>query len=784
MLYVSPLRAVTRDVELALKAPIEALGLPYTVETRTGDTKASVRARQKDRLPTVLITTPESLCLLLTREDAAEKLGSLAAVILDEWHELLTSKRGSQTELALARLRRFSPGLMTWAMSATIANMEEAAGSAGGVSSSGDAAPMRIVRGEMHRPIVIDTLFPADPDRLPWAGHLGLSMLPDVAGALDPSVPSILFTNTRSQAERWYHALCVVRPEWQGVMALHHGSLDREEREKVERGLKSGDVRIVVATSSLDLGVDFSHIERVFQIGSCKGIARLLQRAGRAAHRPNASARITCVPTHALELIEIAAARTAVMHGRIEPRRTPDKPLDVLAQHMVTCALGGGFEPDELYNEVRTAWSFRGLSRREFDWALALVREGGGTLAAYPEYHRVVPDATGRHRVVSPRIAMLHRLNVGTITADTTLEIRYLSGKGLGRIEENFVAHLREGERFVFAGKVLRFVMLQNLVAYVRPASGSTTHTPLWAGTRLPISESLAEEFRAALQRCGSGEPDCEELRAAGPLARIQRRESVIPAGDELLIEVCRTREGTHLFVFPFEGRLVHGGLAAVLALRLSRLHKATYAISANDYGFEIVTADDVPVEKLWSPELLSAENLAKDAIESMNMSQLARLQFREIARISGLVIQNYPGAHKSGKQLQASSSLVYDVLAEFDPEHLLLHQARREVLDRHFEHSRLARTVERIARCRHRLVVLRMPSPLSFPLLIERLAAKVSSETILERLKRMRAEWENPSERSRWTGQTEDTYTAEEREPTQRPKARRGRRGPAGWTS
>lgn len=741
VLYITPLRAVSRDIELALRAPIAELNLPFTVEGRTGDTPSSVRLRQKDRLPSVLVTTPESLTLLLTHETARERFAALRAVILDEWHELLASKRGTQTELAIARLRTFAPGLRTWALSATVPNLDQALAAAMGARDEHAPNPGALIRGGMHRPVTIDAVLPSRPEHLPWAGHMGLSMLPDVLAALDPASPTIVFTNTRSQAERWYHAITYTRPEWTPVTALHHGSIDRDERERVEAGLKSGAIRLVVATSSLDLGVDFAPVERVVQIGSPKGIARIAQRAGRGAHRPMAPCRITCVPTHALELFEVAAARSALAAGDLEPRDPHDKPLDVLAQHLVTCAMGGGFNPDALFDEVRTAWSFRTLTREEFDWALVLVTRGG-SLHAYPDFRRVAADGDGLHTVKDRRIAQIHRLNVGTIVSDSTIDIRYLRGRSLGRIEESFVANLREGERFVFAGKTLTFAFIQDMVAYVRPATGKSNYTPIWSGTKLPISESLASAIRDSLEAAARGRFDTPELDAARPLVAVQQRLSIIPGADELLAEIHRTREGTHLFLFPFEGRLVHAGLAAIFALRLTRLHKGTIVTAVSDYGLELLATGDFPFEDLLSPDLFTRDGLTDDAVAGVNMSQLAKLQFREIARVAGLVFENYPGQRKSARQVRASSSLLFDVLAEFDPGNMLLHQARREVLDRHFEQGRLGRTLARLANATLRMTTPARLTPLAFPIVIERQSALLTSETILERLKAMKKVW------------------------------------------
>lgn len=750
VLYITPLRAVSRDVEKALKAPIEAMGLlgsDLTVESRTGDTSSSIRARQRSRLPNVLITTPESLTLLLTRDDAAEKLGSVRSIIVDEWHELLASKRGTQTELAMARLRRFAPGVRTWALSATLSNLGEAAAAAVGV---GDEAV--VVSAEIERPVIIESVLPGEDDPFPWAGHLGLTQLPRVIDAIStdadgqPSESTLIFVNTRSQAERWHHALHAAKPEWHGLLALHHGSIDREERERVEHGLKDGSVRVVVATSSLDLGVDFAPVECVMQIGSPKGIARLMQRAGRASHRPGAPCRVICVPTHALEMVEVAAVRRSIASGDIEPRSGENAPLDVLSQHLVTVALGGGFRADEMYDEVRTAHAYRDLPRADFDWALDLVVNGGGTLAAYPEYRKVVPGGDGVYRVPEKRVATMHRLNVGTITSDGVMDIRFLNGKRIGFIEENFINKLRRGEKFVFGGRVLAFSFAKDLTAYVKPATGRTNHTPIWGGTRLPISESLSGAVRDAIEAARDNSFDARtepELGVASKLIGVQARLSRVPSADETLVEVGKTREGYHLFVYPFEGRLVHGGIAALLALRLSRLKSGTFSIAANDYGFELLSQDEYPFEDLLEAELFTTERLAADAVESVNLSALAKSQFREVARVAGLVFQSYPGSKRRAGQLQAKSGLIFDVFEQFDPGNLLLHQARREVLEKQFERSRLGRTLDRVRT--NPMIVQRIerPTPLALPLVVERVGAKLSSESLLERIEKMKRAWD-----------------------------------------
>lgn len=737
VVYVGPLRAMARDVERALRAPVEELGLPVRVESRTGDTSASARARQKRVPPHVLVTTPESLTMLLTEPDAARRFEDVRAVIVDEWHELVDSKRGTQVELALARLRAFAPGLRTWALSATVGNVEEAAQAVVGVGTT----PV-IVRASMARPVLLDTLLPGDVKDLPWAGHFGLRMLPHLVGALDPAHATLVFCNTRAQAERWYQEIVAARPEWAEVCALHHGSVDLAERERVEAGLKTGALRLVVCTASLDLGVDLSPVERVVQIGSPKGIARLLQRAGRAGHRPGEPCRILCVPTHALQLLEIAAVRDALGRGEIEPRTPLQKPLDVLAQHLVTCALGGGFEEEALFAEVRSAWSFRALTREEFGWALALVRDGGGTLRAYPEFHKVVAE-DGRYGVPDAQIARMHRAAIGTITGEAVMQVRLLGGANLGTIDEGFVSRLRPGEPFVFAGRLLELVTLRELTAFARPARRATTHTPHWPGTKLPISGSLGLAMRRVLDEAREGRLDGPELVAAAPLLAEQARLSRVPAFDRVLAETCDTSEGSHLFLYPFEGRRVHEGLAALLAWRMGRDRPATFALAVNDYGIEFLSPAPFPWAEALTPALFRADTLVDDVLASVNASELARRRFREVARVAGLVHPGLPGRHKPMRQVQASSSLLFDVFVRYDPENLLLHQARREVLEQQFEQERLVAALARLREHPVERIAVRYPTPLGLPLVAERLAVDASSsETVEQRLERLRAGW------------------------------------------
>ena len=736
VVWVTPLRALAADTVHSLQEACDGIDLEWTVEARTADTKASVRNRQRTRLPPALVTTPESLSLFLTREDGRDLFADLRCVVVDEWHELLSSKRGAQTELALARLRTWNPRVRTWGLSATLGNLEVACESLLGVGAKG-----RIVTGQLPKETVIDSVLPATITRFPWAGHLGLTLLPQVVAEIDRAESCLVFTHTRSQTELWYQAILHARPDWAGIIAVHHGSLDRSVREFVESSLAEGRLKCVVCTSSLDLGVDFSPVDRVLQIGSPKGVARLLQRAGRSGHRPGGVSRVTFVPTNALELIEVSAARDAAAAGRIEGREPADKPLDVLAQHAVTVAIGGGFDPVELYHEVRSARAYRDLSPAEWDWVLDFVTRGGETLRAYPEYRRV-EVVEGIYRVTDPRVARRHRMTVGTITSDAAVQVRFLRGGRLGTVEESFAAGLKPGDRFLFAGRALEFVRLHELTVWVRLARRPGRTVPRWMGGRLPLSGELAAAVRDKLDDARRGRFAGPEMATVRPLLELQARRSRLPAPDELLVERLRSREGHHLFVYPFEGRLVHEGLSALIAFRLSRLAPLTFTAAMNDYGFELLSARPIPLDEAL-PRLFDPTGLADDILASLNAAELARRQFREIARVAGLVFPGMPGAAKSARQLQASTGLLYNVFREYDPGNLLLHQARREVLDRQLEQSRLRRTLERITAGRITVVDVDRPTPLGFPLLVERYREAVSSEKLADRVRRMTLELE-----------------------------------------
>ena len=742
VLWITPLRALAADTEAALRAPIAALGLPWSIESRTGDTTEKVRAAQRLRLPTALITTPESLELLLCRDDQEALFESLECVIVDEWHELMSTKRGVQAELALARLRALRPTLRTWGLSATLGNLEVACETLLGLQADGTPNAGRLVRGIVPKEIVVESLIPESMERFPWAGHLNTKLLPQVLDRLEQALSAIVFTNTRSQCEIWFQSIIAARPEWFETTAIHHGSLDKDERRKVEDGLKTGRFRIVVATSSLDLGVDFAPVDVVMQIGSPKGVARLLQRAGRSGHSPGRLSQIVCVPTHAFELVEVAAARDAIRAGQIESRDPVDRPLDLLSQHLVTRAIGGGFTRAGILAELRTTRAYAAVTDEELDWVLQFITRGGPALKAYPEYARVVNEY-GVYFVDNPRVAQRHRMSIGTIVSDTALAVRFLSGGRLGTIEESFVARLKPKDRFIFAGRALEFVRVKDLTAWVRKARGSSGAVPSWQGSRMPLSTELSLAVRETLEQARTGDYGSAELRAVKSILMLQAERSCIPALTELLVERCETREGHHLFVYPFDGRLVHEGLAALFAYRIAQLTPITFSFACNDYGFELLSPDPAPLEDALDAGLLSTSHLLHDIVQSLNAAELARRQFREIARVAGLIFQGYPGQSKSMKQVQVSSGLLYDVFSQYDPDNLLLKQAEREVLERQLEASRIGRTLERLGAGTVRVIDVDRPTPLAFPLLVDRTRAKLSTEKLADRVKRMTAQLE-----------------------------------------
>ena len=813
LLVLTPLRALSRDLQLAIEAPITAMGWPLRVGLRNGDTSGSVRSKQLRQPPEILITTPESLCLLLANPAAPSLFAGLEAVVLDEWHELMGSKRGSQCELALGWLRRQRPELRTWAISATIGNLAEAAQAAIGVSrwiggSCTPAPSATIITARLQRRTTIRSLLPESIDGFPWAGHLGLRMHEQLVAQLEPEVSTLLFTNTRNQAERWHQCLRYACPEMEDSLALHHSAIERSRREAIEAAVKAGEIRWVVCTSSLDLGVDFQPVQTVVQIGSAKNLARLLQRAGRSAHCPGGTSQLLFMPTHALELLEVSAIRRGLAAGLVEHRSPPVQPLDVLLQHLVTLACGPGFDPVLELETVRSCWSYRQLDADTWDWCLRFLEQGGDCLGAYPRYRKLerepgseagVSEAEGpgsgfRYRVMAPALARLHRLNIGTITADRAVTVRVVRGAVLGQVEEAFISRLRPGDVFFFAGRQLEFVRLREMTAMVKASSRKSSTVPAWSGGQLAISDLLSQHLRQEVDRCSqalantnpnlndpshrnnpaalddsdrhcpkpanpkpdnttSDQPklapprlDSPELRALEPLLRRQAELSCLPRLHQLLIEVCPSREGSHLYAYPFEGRFVHEGLGFLWAWRLARHQAGTITVSVNDYGFELLAPRGYPFEVLVAEHaaaLLSDADLDADLQQAINLSELCRRRFRAIAQVSGLVLNGYPGQARSGSQLQISAALLYDVFLQHEPANRLLAQARQEVLDEQLERHRLQAALTRLQQCELLLQRTARAGPFAFPLLAERLNNRLSNESLLDRLTRLRAEAE-----------------------------------------
>jgi ATP-dependent Lhr-like helicase len=762
ILWITPMRALAADTTSTLQKTAQKLLPDWRVEMRTGDTSATERAKQSKSLPDVLVTTPESLSLLLTQKDAQTRLGKVHVVVVDEWHELMGSKRGVQLQLAVARLARWQPSLICWGMSATLGNLDQALETL--CLAQTPKENVRLISDTRQKTVQIDTLLPHNIDRFAWAGHLGLSLAPAVARVLQTSSSTLVFVNTRSQAERWYQALLEAEPGLAGDLALHHGSLDPDVRRWVEQSLKEGSLKAVVCTSSLDLGVDFLPVDRVLQIGSAKGVARLLQRAGRSGHAPGRVSHITLVPTNSLEILEAVAVQDAVQAREVESRHGPQAPIDVLVQHLVTIAIGGGFVAPDLFEEVRSTHAYRNLTPEAWQWALEFVRHGGTALAAYPDYQRVAPDQEGVWRATNAIMIRRHRMSVGTIVSDAMMQVRYWSSRGggarIGQVEESFVTRLKKGDCFLFAGRLLALVRINEMTAYVKRANGQRGAVPRWVGGNMSLSSALASAMLARLD--SHKMPDAatpksapsarianctQTWQAIKPLLALQHQWSALPSASHLLVEWWSSREGTHLFLYPFAGRTVHLGLSSLLAWRLAKQMPLTFSLSVNDYGFEMLCAQTLDVAALVTPSLLSTENLAQDLSESLNAGQLAQRRFREIARISGLVFQGYPGAKKTAKQVQASSGLFFDVFEQYDPKNQLLEQARREVLQHELDFEQLEATLNRVSQLPLTLKAIERPTPFAFPLMVQRLRERLSSEKLSDRVARMVSELERAAQ-------------------------------------
>lgn len=739
-IWITPIRALAKEISLAAGRAVAGLGLDWEVAIRTGDTDAGTRQKQKKHPPQLLITTPESLHLILASKGYDQWLGELKVVVADEWHELMGSKRGVQVELALSRMRALLPGLKTWGISATLGNLEEAMEVLFGYG--GTAHNACLIRASQRKEIAVETLLPEAIETFPWAGHLGIKMLEQVLPIIEKSKSTLIFTNTRAQCEIWYQQLLEVAPDLAGAIAMHHGSISRPLRDWVENALHEGLLKAVVSTSSLDLGVDFRPVEAVVQIGSPKGIARFLQRAGRSGHQPGALSKVYFVPTHSLELLEGAALRSAVDKGVIEQRIPYIRSFDVLIQYLVTLAVSDGFEPPVIFEEIRQTYSFQHVSPEEWAWVLRFIQTGGASLDAYDEYKKVVVEH-GIYKVTNKRIAMRHRMSIGTIVSDASIRVQFVGGKSLGTIEEWFIAQLQPGDNFWFAGHNLELVRVRDMVAQVRKSRKKTGRIPAWMGGRLPLSSELSGFIRQKMDHIKKGTASDPELLALLPLTDLQQSRSVIPGTDEFLIEYFKTKEGYHLLMYPFEGRAVHEGMGALFAWRIARLQPISFSIAMNDYGFELLSEKEIPILEAIAQGLFSTRDLYDHIQQSINSVEMAGRRFRDIAGISGLIFKGFPGSEKKERHIQSSAQLFFKVFQDYEPDNLLLQQAYDEVMTFQLEERRLRRALEKIAGQQQVFCRPEKPTPFAFPIMVDRLREKLSSESLADRIRKMQLQFE-----------------------------------------
>ncbi len=745
MLWITPLRALTNDIRKAMQAAVEEIGLPWTIGSRTGDTSAKEKEALKKKQPEVLLTTPESLHLMLAQKDYPRLFENLQVVVADEWHELLGTKRGVQLELGLSRLKRIAgtslqpaphhTKLRIWGISATIGNLRQA----GDVLLGNDMprGRVKLIRANLDKKIVIESVIPDNIETFSWAGHLGIRLLPQVMEIVAASRTTLIFTNTRSQSEIWYHAILDKYPEYAGVMAMHHGSLDNELRNWVEQALHAEMLKLVVCTSSLDLGVDFRPVDTVIQIGSPKGVARFMQRAGRSGHHPGATSRAWFVPTHSLELLEGAAIKQAMVEGIFESRDPIVLAMDVLTQYLVTLAVSDGFRPAEIFAELKSTYAYADLGEKEYGQILDFITKGGKTLSKYDEYLKVEIEK-GLYKVNSRKVAMRHRLTMGTIVSDVSIRIKFLSGGYLGSIEEDFIARLKPGDNFWFAGRSLELVKVKEMTAFVKKSAKTSGRIPSWMGGRIPLSSQLSAMFRKKLDEVARHIEKDIEVKTLRPLFDMQARLSHLPKSSELLIERFTSGDGCHLFFYPFEGRLVHEGMASLFAWRISKIKDASYSIAMNDYGFELLTDEDIPLEEALKSGLFTEDNLLDDIQNSLNANEMARRRFRDIAHIAGLVFTGYPGKTMKNRHLQASTSLLFDVFREYEPDNVLVRQAYNEALQFQLEEFRLRESLRRLQKLKVIITNCSRPTPFAFPIMVDSLREKLTTESLETRVAKM----------------------------------------------
>lgn len=741
LLWITPLRALAKDIEQALQRVLDELEIPWSVARRTGDISTRKKQELKKQMPEVLITTPESMHILMAQKNYPRYFKDLDMVVIDEWHELLGSKRGTQTELALSRLKHLKQDLQVWGISATIGNMHEALDVLLGSDSQKEDSVM--IKADVEKKLEVHSVLPDDVEKFPWSGHLGTRLLHKVIPIIENSRSTLIFTNTRSQSEVWFQKLLDAKPDLAGTIALHHGSLSKKIRNWVEESLHEDMLKAVVCTSSLDLGVDFAPVETVVQVGSPKGIARFLQRAGRSGHQPGSTSRIYFVPTNALELIEAAALKTAALSKTTMESRDPIlKPYDVLIQYLVTLGISEGFKPDELFREVKGTFAYQTLNEKEWNWILDFLITGGKSLTRYDEYSKVVEE-DGLYKVKDKRIIRRHRMSIGTIASDTMMKVKYLKGASLGGIEEWFITKMNPGDTFWLAGRALELVRIKDMTAYVRRANTSKAKVPSWMGGRMSLSSNMSALLRHKLHEAIDGSTDDIELKTIQPILDVQQDWSSLPDEDELLIEKTFSNEGCHVFIYPFEGRYVHEGMSALLAYRISKIVPITFSIAMNDYGFELLSDKEIPFEEALENDLFSDKDLVKDIFSSLNDTEIAKRRFREICQISGLIFQGFPGQKKASRHLQMSSGLFFDVFDEYEPDNLLLQQAYDEVLSYQLDEVRLRKALKRIQSQKINVKYPERFTPFAFPIMVDRLRERLSSEKLVDRIQKMQVQLE-----------------------------------------
>jgi len=732
MIWITPLRSLSKDIAKAMQEAIDEIGLDWTVGVRNGDTDPKVRQQQVKNMPEILVATPESLHLLLGQKNHQRFFTNLQTIVVDEWHELLGSKRGVLVELGISQLRSYVPKMKIWGITATIGNLDEA---------MDVLIPYPIkktkVTAKEHKKIEILPVYPDEVEILPWAGHLGQKLADKVVPIILESKSTIVFTNTRSQSEMWYQLLLNAHPDFAGQIAIHHSSIDAELRNWIEENLSSGKLKAVVSTSSLDLGIDFKPVDTVIQIGSAKGVARFLQRAGRSGHSPFETSKIYCVPTHSLELIEASALKEAVKQNVIEPRDPQVLCFDVLVQFLMTLAIGDGFYPEETYERIKQVYTFQEITDEEWKSIIEFLTIGGSALKSYEEYHKVVVMEDGLHKVTSRRIAMLHRMNMGAIVSDAMLKVKFISGGYIGMVEEYFISRLKKEEKFILAGRVLEVAMIKDMTVFVRASKGKA-QAPSYLGGRLPLSSNLGQFLREKLSNALNPKASEKELKFLHPLLMNQEERSHIPKDDEFLVEMIKNREGYHLFMYPFEGRLVHEVMAALIAFRISKLAPISFSMAMNDYGFELFSDNEIPLNEENLGKILTRDNLMTDVISSINAAEMARRKFRDIAVISGMVVQNFPGQQRSNKSLQSSAGLIFKVLEDHDPNHFLVRQAYTEVFNMQLQEQRLVEAFKRIEKSKIILKFANAFTPLSFPIKVDSLRQTLTSEDLDVRIQKL----------------------------------------------